>query len=61
MRVFHYKVTVLLESIDLRSYLLFYSLNISLTALLESISIYIYIYFRWIKISITYYASIMPA
>jgi len=41
IRVFHYKVTVLLESIELRSYVqciwvLFCSLNISLTALLDS-------------------------
>jgi len=45
IRVFHYKVTILLESINLRSYVqciwaLFCSLNISLAALLESIDLY---------------------
>jgi len=45
IKVFHYKVTVLLESIDLRRYLqciwvLFLQLNISLTALLESIDLF---------------------
>ena len=37
IRAFHYKVTVLLESIDLRSYVS--SLNVSPTALLESIDL----------------------
>jgi len=45
IRVFHYKVTVLLESIDLRSYVqcirvLFCILNILLTALLESFDLF---------------------
>ena len=58
IRVFHYKVIVLLESIDLRSYVqciwvFFCSLNISLTALLESIDL--------IKLSILKHLPIMLA
>jgi len=44
IRVFHYKVTVLLESIDLRSYVqcFFCSSDISLTALLKSIDLSVF-------------------